>query len=202
MTCTKSNIVSNGVAVNKRCISKVTSVGIHTKIRAIDKAYIVHGLLDRIHKRSLHGLKAHNNARLSSHFYSLCQILLKVLTRILCAVLVVHVIASKLNGMKPQVTCKVKCLLHNLKATLTSSLIARTKRILAVTRKAHRAQANARVYHCLTNCCTLLTSPLKARKTSVRLINGDLNIIKARLSCYAEALFPRKISWSGLLVKS
>ncbi len=46
--------------------------------------------------------KTHNNARLSSHFYSLCQILLKVLTRILCAVLVVHVIASKLDSMKPK----------------------------------------------------------------------------------------------------
>ncbi len=49
--------------------------------------------------------------------------------------------AGAYDGMKSQVTCKVKCLLHNLKATLTSSLITRTKRILTVTRKAHRAQA-------------------------------------------------------------
>ena len=132
MSCAETNIFADIRSVGLGGIRQIAQIRIHTQIQGIDRIYIFHGFFHGIHEFRLHGLKAQDNASAGSHLYGLFEIFPKEPAGLLGALLVIHIVAGKLDDPDSQIICQGNGFLHNLHAPGPGRLAGASQRILAV----------------------------------------------------------------------
>ena len=90
---------------------------------------------------------------------------------------------------------------QDAQATLAYGRVGVAQGKAAERREAHRLDAHARLAHGTQQVEALLERPVEAHEALVRLVDGDLEVVKAGLARGGEALAPGELWGEGLLVE-
>ena len=132
VTVSRLHIIEHTLAVDERGIRQIAAVRVNAEIGRVHEVDVVHRLFDRIHKRRLHRLKAELHAAARRKQCRLREVARKRRTRLLCALVVVDIVACELNRPNSKLYCKVDGVRHDLYAPHLLRGIGTPKRIFSM----------------------------------------------------------------------
>ena len=195
-------IVRDSGAVVQAGVGKVAGIRIDAEPRAVDLVDVVHGLLGRVHERSLHGLKTEDDASAGSHGRGFRQIFFEQLPGLLCSFFIVDIVACQLDDADAKIIRQDHGFFHDLKAAGADCRIRIPEGIFPVPGEAHAADRKADFLHGVHQLKAFFGAPVQTGELGIGLVDADLQkIIPAFFG--ADELVPEgEVARNRLFIKS
>ena len=181
---------------------EIADVGVDCEPRRGEDGLVFQIPRDAAHERRIHDLHGKHDLILLRDGARAAQSLFKKPQALRRGRLIVNVISGELDNTDAELPREQHGLFRDLVRTRADRGVGAAVGEAPVTAQTHRLDGYARFAYGAVQLAALLFCPVEPGEALVRFVNGDFQIVKAKLLYRAQPFLPAKLRREGFLIQS